>query len=450
MKGFRTPLKRAAYAYSWVCFLTTLGLTTVLYNPNVGAGQVSPAEIKNPKLKAVEKMYLAQLVELRHAIGKMKFPFDFSLNRYAGLDPKEQVGADQRGLEFVDFHGRTVLKLTGNYNASYNADLLTPNQRTDRVFEEVIAPILRMLPHYFSTSDQFTSFGFEISYHTRKRTHGYDYEGKENFVAVMDKSDALIFSNAKDASERQSQLNRSEIYLNGKNFALALGQRDPLESETVEQNSVSPTLLASAGAVAPGSQDSKSLDQPVGSSGAYRTLKLSVPEVPAHTDSETSPSPAVSPTDADALQTKYQAQLDTLAKEGTARYHFVDYAPPSFVVFQNKLFLQLTLRNPAGFEKESSSIYKRAARSFDLFLFPQLKPILDKVPNSTEFAGLDVTILNDLVAQPAHSSEALELVASLAVLRRFVNAEITNQELINQSIVLVNGVRIALNLQQVE
>jgi len=31
-----------------------------------------------------------------------------------------------------------------------------------------------------------------------------------------------------------------------------------------------------------------------------------------------------------------------------------------------------------------------------------------------------------------------------------VDAEITNQDLINQSVVLVNGVRIALNLQTVE
>jgi hypothetical protein len=35
-------------------------------------------------------------------------------------------------------------------------------------------------------------------------------------------------------------------------------------------------------------------------------------------------------------------------------------------------------------------------------------------------------------------------------MRSFVDDEITSQDLINQSIVLVNGVRIALNLQLVE
>jgi hypothetical protein len=33
---------------------------------------------------------------------------------------------------------------------------------------------------------------------------------------------------------------------------------------------------------------------------------------------------------------------------------------------------------------------------------------------------------------------------------QFVNADITNQQLLDQSVILVNGVRIALNLQLVE
>jgi len=48
------------------------------------------------------------------------------------------------------------------------------------------------------------------------------------------------------------------------------------------------------------------------------------------------------------------------------------------------------------------------------------------------------------------SSEAAEYICSMETLRRFTEYEITNQELVNQSLVLVNGVRSALNLQQVE
>jgi hypothetical protein len=162
------------------------------------------------------------------------------------------------------------------------------------------------------------------------------------------------------------------------------------------------------------------------------------------------PSHVATQGEAESLQRKYQSQLDVLGKEGAASFHFVDYAEPSFVVFRNQLFLQLSLRNTQSFDKDATSIYKRAARSFDLFLAPQLKPLLDKIPGSPEIAGLDITIVNDLTSKATHSSEALEFICPLKTLQQFAAAEITNQELINRSVVLVNGVRIALNLQQVE
>jgi hypothetical protein len=427
-----------------------LVLMCLLSIPQFSFGQVSPDEIKDPQLKSLEKTHLKSLIEMKRAIGKMHFPFEFSLNRYAGLDPKEQAGADQRGLEFVNFHNRTVLKVTGNYNASYDANLLTTNQRTNRVFDEIISPILQILPTYFSSRDGFNFFGFEISYHVRKRARGYEYEGRENFVVVMEKSDALSYSALKEDTLKQGALSRSETYLNGKEFVLALGQKESIDLETRDHTSVNPALLATAqGLIAP-SKDSRGREKSGEEAGVYRTLTLGDPAGGGQTGPV--PASAAAPTQADveALQAKFQSQIDAIAKEGLAKHHFVEYAPPSFVVFQKKAFLQLTLRNPASFDSDGTSIYKRAARSFDLFLAPKLKPILDKVPEDAEFAGLDMTVLNDLVSKTAHSSEAIEFVAPLKALRRFVNAEITNQDLIDQSIVLVNGVRVALNLQQVE
>jgi hypothetical protein len=166
--------------------------------------------------------------------------------------------------------------------------------------------------------------------------------------------------------------------------------------------------------------------------------------------------PVATRADADQLQTKYQQQLDALAKQGAAKFHFVDYAPPSFVVFRNRLYLQMTLRNPRIFDPNAGSIYKRAAQSFDLFLAGQLKDVLEKVPESAELEGLDITLLHRFSGKPAGpsassaSSEALEFALPLRALRQFLDADITNQQLLDQSVVLVNGVRIALNLQQVE
>jgi hypothetical protein len=419
---------------------------------NINA-QVSPAEILNPRLKAAEKAYLAKLVTVNTAIAKMKFPFSLSLSRYAGLEPKDQIGADGRGLEFVDFHDQLVLKITGNYNAAYNSDLLTPNQRSNRVFDEVVVAILQLLPNYFSPSEDFDAIGFEIAYHVRRKTHDYEYEGKEILVVVLEKADAFTYSSARQDLKRQEVLNRSIIYVNGKPFGLALGERDPFNVEALERSARKrPTPVSAQSAAA----DSATADEDARTVRAienriplFRASSMDAPKSAALTETPIARAP-LTQGDADSLQRKYQSQLDALGKEGAASFHFVDYAPPSFVVFRNQFFLQLSLRNPQSFDKDATSIYRRAARSFDLFLAPQLKPILDKTPGGAEIDGLDITIVNDLASKSAHSSEALEFICPLKTLRQFATAEITNQELINKSVVLVNGVRIALSLQQVE
>ncbi len=442
--------------------LATLALSLMLYGAATGFAQVSPTEIANPRLKAAEKVYFTQLLDLNHLIARTEFPFKFALARYPGLDPKEQASGDTRGLEFILFHDRTVLKISGNYNAAFNAGLLTANQRADRVLEDVIVPVLRSVPTYFSSQSSFDGIGFEIAYHVRTRDGSYDYEGMEILTLVLDKADALAYSGAKEQSARQEILNRSQVYLNGKSIGLAIGSHDPLDLEALDKvtgSSAAPSPQEESAsrpaspAAAPSSQTAprflnpaRDLLQryPTPSQGEARK-SLAQDDPPA--------TPAPGATDqaaANALQAKFQSQLDAWNKEGVERFHFVDYAPPSFMIFRNQIYLQITLRNPAAFDRNATSIYKRAAQSFDLFLAPVLKPLLDKVPRAEQIAGVGITVLNDLASGAAHSSEAVEFVCPLRPLQDFVSAEITNQDLINQSVVFVNGVRIGLNLQQVE
>jgi hypothetical protein len=435
------------------CTIVVACVAILLCSAAPSFAQVSPAEILNPRLKATEQAYLTKLVTVNRAIAKLKFPFILSLNRYAGLDPKDQIGADARGLEFVNFHDRLVLKLTGNYNAAYNSDLLTPNQRSNRVFDEVIVPILQLLPNHFSPGEDFDAFGFEIAYHVRRKTHDYEYEGKEILVMVLDKADAFTYSSAQQHSKRQEVLNRSDIYVNGKPFGLALGEREPFNLEALERSvpkrpapSSDRKTVAASNSTDADERTVRAIESRI---PVFRASSMDPPKGAAQPEAQVS-HVARTQGEAESLQRKYQSQLDALGKEGAASFHFVDYAPPSFVVFRNQFFLQLSLRNPQSFDKDATSIYKRAARSFDLFLAPQLNPILDKIPGSAEIAGLDITIVNDLTSKSTHSSEALEFICPLKTLRQFAAGEITNQELINQSVVLVNGVRIALNLQQVE
>ena len=427
--------------------------------------QVSPAEIINPQLKKSEAAYLSQLLAYNQAIQSIKFPFPFTLNRYVNLDPQKGIATDTRGLEFVKFHDRMVLKITGIYAAAFDSAKLTQNERASRVFQDVIVPILQLLPDQIPADVTCDSVGFEISYHVRARNRNYDYEGKENLVAVFDKADAFGYFQSSRGSNRQDILNRSEIYLNGKEYGLALGEKDPLSIEALDRSAKPqsnpinepPAKRPESSSDAQVSRISQDLP-PNFHLAEPKTIgdERSAPPGIGLPTTSPKPEPQVSQTstatqgDADRLQAKYQPQLDGLVKDEAAQLHFVDYAPPSFVVFRGRIFMQLTLRNPLDFEKETGSIYKRAAQSFDLFLAPQLKPLIDKIPVDSEIQGLDITVLNQLASKPKPSSEALEFICPLKLLRHFVDADITNQDLINQSTVLVNGVRIALDLQRVE
>lgn len=426
-------------------------------------GQVSPSEILNPELRQTEQNYFQQLKTLNRAIAAAKFPFPFSLSRQVGLDPKDQVEADTRGLEFTKFHERVVLKVTGNYNAAYNADLLTQNQRADRTFREVVVPLLGLLVKEIPPEVACHAVGFEVAYHVRRQTKNSDFEGKEILVVVFDTPDAFGYLDLASDSDRQAALNRSEVYLNGKEFGLAFGQTEPVNLEArgkpvYEQAPPPSTAPVSSGSRVSGERLPRIFRSPAAGAGAPRADSVlpGAVESASPAGGEQPAVPAATQADADKLQAKYQAELDALGKEGAAKFHFVEYAPPSFVVFRNRIYLQMTLRNPRVFDPNAGSIYKRAAQSFDLFLAGQLKPLLEKIPAGADIEGLDITLLNQFSGKaagppaPSGSSEAVEFALPLKALRQFVDADITNQQMLDQSIVLVNGVRIALNLQQVE
>ena len=76
--------------------------------------------------------------------------------------------------------------------------------------------------------------------------------------------------------------------------------------------------------------------------------------------------------------------------------------------------------------------------------------IADKISPDLEFQLFDFSVLNKLSPGAKGTSEAIEFICPRTALKQFVNAEITNQQLLDQSFILVNGVRIALNLQLVE
>jgi hypothetical protein len=112
----------------------------------------------------------------------------------------------------------------------------------------------------------------------------------------------------------------------------------------------------------------------------------------------------------------------------------------------------MTRRNTLRFDPEKSSSYQRAAQTLDLFLAPKMKDILGQVPDDARIDFYNFSGMNALpfTSNGKERSEALEYLCPKHLLRKFANSEITNRELIDKSQLLVNGVRIALDLQLVE
>ncbi len=429
------------------------------FSAQLAAAQVSPSEILNPDLKALEQSYLPQLKTLNQSIARTRFPFPFYLSRFVGLDPAQQPEADSRGLEFVRFQDRVILKVTGNYNAAYDSARLTRNERAAGTFRAVVLPILNLVTAALPEDLSCDGMGFEISHHVHTRDPSYEYEGKEILVVVLDRDDAWALSRAATDLERQEIVNRSKVYVSGTEFGLSLSERDPLNVQALPRSiPAKPDATSSARSSTAAGHSSllksnlclPSLS-PVVPSTADAVSASGKPTVPSPKTADPQPaSPPPTQAEADHLSEKYQSQLTALAKEGAAKFHFIDYAPPTFVVFRDQMALQMTLRNSIQFGPVKGSIYKRAAESFDLFLAPQLKDLSDKIPADLEFQLLDFSVLNKLSPGAKGTSEAIEFICPRVGLKQFVNAEITNQEFLDQSVILVNGVRIALNLQLVE
>jgi len=425
------------------------GLTLV--SVCAGFGQVSPNEILNPQLKALESQYFPQLKTINQQITKAHFPFPFYLSRVVGLDPSDKVEGDTRGLEFKRFKDRVVLKATGNYNAAYDSKQLTRNERAARTFRDVMQPILQIITQNIPPDIDCDAIGMEVAFHVRDRQKSYDYEGTDILVVVLDRKDAFQLVLENNDNARQEILDRSLVYLGGDEYGMSLLDRDPVmvdKQARAKSTKIDATSTAGSSTSASRLIRSNPRLRPSATAGdasdASATAGAKIDLSQAR--------PAATPADAEKLQAQYQPQLDALLKEGQTKFGFVNYDPPTFVVVSKQMVLQMTLKNSTRFDPEKTNIYKRAAQTFDLFVAPKMKDVLDRVPSDVPVDYYDFSVVNPLIStSPAKErSEAIEFLFPKNLAQKFANNEITNQELIDKSQVLVNGVRIALNLQLVE
>ena len=396
-------------------------------------GQVSPTEVSDRRAKADEQKYLPQLVSLQKAIGSADFPYTFRLARYLDSKPGQRSALDSNGLEFVYFRDKVVLKVSGFYRVAFNAMQVTRNGRASETMQSAVLPILRMIAEQIPQNYDYDAIGFEILYDARDASGAYDYEGHEVLTAVFGRDDAFALARSSSDEERQEIMNRSETFVNGKEFELALIERDPTSEPAVQRSAKQPALERAS--FAPGK--------------SAHAAVVAAPTFPAVADAQPARSADSSSADSDTagMQRRLQAEVSAIRDGHVAPDTGGQAIPPSLENSGDRKMLHFTLQNTLSFPTNQTSIYKRAAQSFDLFLAPELKDISKRVPADAAVDALHFSVLNRV---GAGKDETIEYICPMDAMRSFVEDKITTQDLINKSKVLVNGVRIGLDLQLVE
>ncbi len=411
-------------------------------------GQVLPSEVSNPSARAAESKYLPQLETLQKEIGTATFPNQFQLARY--LNAKAgRASMDRDGIEFVNFQHRIVLKVSGIYHVAFEAGLQAENVRATRTLVDAGIPLLRMAANAVPGGDDYDGIGLEIVYGTRDTNSAYQFEGREVLSAVFSRADALALVNAKNDAERQEVLNRSDLYVNGQTFGVALGQRDPYGSNSGERSSNQSGLKEA------NSNHASASDQDL--ERAATLLRASVSrENPSKLNSAAEPIKSyvdAEPGKSELAQVE-EARLEPPTTMGAgdtngANSHFGRNDVPVLEHSGDQVLLHVSLQNSLSFDGANSSIYKRAAQSFDLFLAPGLRELMKTLPADAKYDAFKFSVVNR-VSNGITPSETVDYICPVQSTRSFLDNKITSQDLINQSMVLVNGVRIGLNLQTAE
>jgi hypothetical protein len=228
--------------------------------------------------------------------------------------------------------------------------------------------------------------------------------------AVFSRADAAALASATTQETRQEILNRSDVYVNGQAFGIALGQHNPIVPEAKEDRddeiARAETKLAESAKLVRASA-SHNVDE----------ARLDPPPAIVSRDVRS----AVPPSD----------------------------AAPKLEQAGDQLVMHFNLQSPLTFNGANSSIYKRAAQSFDLFLAPGLRALMKTLPSDTKYDAFEFSIVTQ-VANAVTPSETIDFICPISSTRSFLDNKITSQDLINQSTVLVNGMRIGLDLAKVE
>ena len=417
-----------------------LWFSTLLLAVSAPAQVLAPEEILDPNLRELQTKYFSELKRITEAAAAHNFSYHFYFSPVLGLTEKDTRNNDQRSVRFDRYQNQIVLKITGNYFASYSMELMKPEERARQTYQDVILPLLQAAVPALEQADALQAFAFEISHHVRKKVLGVSSEGTENVVVILPKASAQRLVAATSPSAQQAAALEGEVFLNAAPIALwPRPENEKAKAETAQVSAPAPVITprpVKTAVIPPVSNLlAAKLEPPV-----------KTPSLAAAPVRETSPEALKS------LQSSYQGLLDRMVQELNMQAHFVRYAPPAFIPFHNGLYLQVSLTTALP-ESAAGSQYKLAALAFDEHIAHLLRPTLAYFKQDRgDFDGVDysTTIRLGGDKNPDGSVVAAEFIFPLTMLRAYEQFDCTGQQLIDSGFVLINGERVSLHLEIAE
>ena len=403
---------------------------------------VSPPEIRDLQMRELQQKHLLELKAVAERIKAHRFPYRFYFSRTMDLSETQQERSDQRSIWFERYRAQTVLEITGNYYASYSAELMKKEERARRTLEDVMVPMIEAAVPALDGEGKLQAFALEISHHVRKKVLGVSTENAENVTFILPKDAARRAVAAASPGERDAALRQGSLFVDGQ--------------------AVTGWATANALAATESQPDHQATGRPT-SSGTMASLtntssgpaQVVTPAVPMAAETFVSAAPAASgptaETTPDTLRQQQSANqeiLDRLVRELDKEAHFVSYAPPTFIAFRKGSYLQLSITTTLR-ENQVGSQYRAAALAFDEHIAHLIRPVLARFQQRIEFDGIDFST-SVRAAGAADAGSAVEFIFPLSWLRAYEQYDCTGQQLINQGFVLINGERVSLDLQSAE
>ena len=424
-----------------MCKIRCLTLILVVAASAASAQVLTPAEIKDPDLRSLQQQYMNDLKLVGQDILALPLEYHFYLSRKLDLDESQQQQADQRSIRFDRFNGQTVLAVTGNYYAAY-PEKIGADQRARSTFLNVVMPILKSEVPRFQANHQVQGYAVEISHHVLAKVMGVTMESPENLMVFLPQSGALRLLGSRDENVQQAGLMQGQIFLNAQPVTIWLTGAGPQSVLGTDPDTGSTERrVPPAGTEITQASEGSDGQAPV-STPAPVAKRNDVVPIPVR---DTSPQALA------ALQSSNQELLAKLVKELDSKAHFVSYASPSFVVFRQGIYLELSL-NTALPESAAGSRYKLAAMAFDDHVAPLIRPTLAYFKEEPKFDGISFSTTVHLAGKlpAAGKSQAVEFFFPFAALRCYEKYDCTGQQLLDAGTVLINGERVALDLQIAE